>query len=87
MVLEPIYNCLHQELSNQEVLHADETSYRVLDSHKEKTYYWLYASGKSEEKKLCSTSTQIHVPLTNPKGFYNHLVVSCIRMLMQPTGS
>ena len=49
MVLEPIYNCLHQELSNQEVLHADETSYRVLNTHKEKTFYWLYASGKSEE--------------------------------------
>ena len=48
MVLEPIYNCLHQELSNQEVLHADETSYRVLNTHKEKTFtgYMLQVKAK-----------------------------------------
>lgn len=46
-VLEPIYRCHHQVLSEQEVLHADETRYRVLDS-----YYWLYTSGKSEEKQI-----------------------------------
>lgn len=69
MVLEPIYNCLHQELSNQEVLHADETSYRVLNTHKEKTFYWLYASGKSEEKQVVLYEHANSRSVDEPKSF------------------
>lgn len=47
-VLEPVYQLLKETLQEQEVLHADETTYTVLDVPKATTYYWLYTSGKSE---------------------------------------
>lgn len=37
---------LLNKLRQQEVLHADETSYRVLESQKAKNYFWLLMSGK-----------------------------------------
>ncbi|NYS50034.1 transposase, partial [Streptococcus danieliae] len=36
-------------LREQSVLHADETSYRVLESDTNLTYFWTFLSGKNEE--------------------------------------
>lgn len=48
-VLAPLYEVLKQELQKQDVLHADETYYRVLDAENKKTHYWVYLSGKAEK--------------------------------------
>lgn len=47
--LEPIYELLHEKLLEQPSIHADETSYRVLESDSQLTYYWTFLSGKQEE--------------------------------------
>lgn len=47
--LEPVYDLLCEKLSAQPILHADETSYRVLESDSYLTYYWTFLSGKHEE--------------------------------------
>ncbi len=36
---EPLYDLLHEKLLEQPILHADETSYQVLESDSQKTYY------------------------------------------------
>lgn len=40
--LKPIWNKLKEYLLKEELLHADETYYKVLSSDKQKTYYWLF---------------------------------------------
>ena len=40
------YERLRQELLKLEVIHADETPYRVLDSERAKDYVWTFLSGK-----------------------------------------
>ncbi|MDR2832226.1 MAG: IS66 family transposase [Streptococcaceae bacterium] len=51
-VFKRIYSLLHQELLTQEVAHADETSFRVLDSEKVKDTIWLFLSGASEDRQV-----------------------------------
>lgn len=55
--LSYIYSFLQSILLSQDVIHADETSFRVLESLKEKTYYWLIQSSKHAE---------------HPVAFYGH---------------
>lgn len=50
--LRPLYNLMHQELLAQDIIHADETPYRVLAIKKAKTYYWVYTSGKFAEYQI-----------------------------------
>ncbi|QEU47362.1 transposase [Schleiferilactobacillus harbinensis] len=50
--LRPLYNLMHQELLAQDIIHADETPYRVLAIKKAKTYYWVYTSGKFAEHQI-----------------------------------
>ncbi|CIS74541.1 transposase%2C ISSmi4 [Streptococcus pneumoniae] len=50
--LEPLYNLLRERLLTQPLLHADETSYRVLESDSHLTYYWTFLSGKSEKQGI-----------------------------------
>lgn len=50
--LEPIYNLLRQKLLEQPILHADETSYKVLESDTQLTYYWTFLSGKHDGKGI-----------------------------------
>ncbi|ARY90906.1 IS66 family transposase [Lacticaseibacillus styriensis] len=50
--LASLYELMHQTLLKQDVVHADETSYRVLESEKLKTYYWVFASGRAEDKQI-----------------------------------
>jgi transposase len=40
--LKPIWQKLKEHLLAEELLHADETYYKVLSSDKQKTYYWLF---------------------------------------------
>uniref|UniRef100_UPI00077BA89C IS66 family transposase n=1 Tax=Streptococcus pneumoniae TaxID=1313 RepID=UPI00077BA89C len=46
------YNLLRERLLTQPLLHADETSYRVLESDSQLTYYWTFLSGKSEKQGI-----------------------------------
>ncbi|HEX0484220.1 TPA: transposase [Streptococcus pneumoniae] len=50
--LEPLYNLLRERLLTQPLLHADETSYRVLESDSQLTYYWTFLSGKAENQAI-----------------------------------
>ncbi|MCM1532950.1 MAG: IS66 family transposase, partial [Ruminococcus flavefaciens] len=51
--LQYIYNLLQAELVKQEILHADETPYTVLESDTSKTYYWTFLTGKhNDDKKI-----------------------------------
>ncbi|CJA49348.1 transposase [Streptococcus pneumoniae] len=50
--LESLYNLLREKLLEQALLHADETSYRVLESDSQLTYYWTFLSGKSEKQGI-----------------------------------
>jgi len=50
--LDPIARRLHHYLLQEEILHADETSYRVIQSQKATTYYWLFCSGKESKHPI-----------------------------------
>ena len=50
--LESLYNLLREKLLEQPLLHADETSYRVLESDSQLTYYWTFLSGKAEKQGI-----------------------------------
>lgn len=49
---KPLYDLLRERLLKQKILHADETSYRVLESETIKTYYWTFLSCKQEKKPI-----------------------------------
>ncbi|MDQ8760318.1 IS66 family transposase, partial [Streptococcus ruminantium] len=49
---EPIYALLHEKLLEQPILHADETSYKVLECDRQLTYYWTFLSGKQEAQGI-----------------------------------
>ena len=49
---EPLYDLLREKLLEQPILHADETSYKVLESDSQLTYYWTFLSGKHEEQGI-----------------------------------
>ena len=49
---EPIYDLLHEKLLEQPILHADETSYKVLENDSQLTFYWTFLSGKHEKKGI-----------------------------------
>ena len=49
---ETIYDLLREKLLEQPILHADETSYKVLESDSQLTYYWTFLSGKHEEQGI-----------------------------------
>ena len=50
--LSSIYQLLRKELLKLDVIHADETPYRVLDSERVKDYVWTFLSGKHAEKPI-----------------------------------
>ncbi|RND45527.1 Transposase [Lacticaseibacillus paracasei] len=66
-----LYELMHQTLLKQTVVHADETSYRVLESEKVNTYFWVFASGRAEDEQIIlyehadSRATEV------PKNFLN----------------
>ena len=50
--LSSLYELLRKELLKLDVIHADETPYRVLDSERVKDYVWTFLSGKHTEKPI-----------------------------------
>ncbi|WP_414625398.1 IS66 family transposase [Enterococcus faecium] len=44
--LDPLGERLRVYLNQEEILHGDETSYRVIESAKTDTYYWQFCTGK-----------------------------------------
>lgn len=50
--LESLYKLMHRDLLAQDVIHADETPYRVLDLKKAQTYYWVYTSSKHSAHQI-----------------------------------
>ena len=49
---EPLYQLLREKLLSQERIHADETSYKVLESQTSMTYFWTFLSGKNEKEPI-----------------------------------
>ena len=54
---EPLYQLLKEKLLEQKFLHADETTYRVLESETVKTFYWTFLSDKQAKKNNYSISS------------------------------
>lgn len=50
--LEPVYRELHRLLVEETVLHADETTLRVLSESGLKAYMWLYRTGRSSRWQI-----------------------------------
>lgn len=75
--LEPLYDLFRKELVKQPVLHADETSYRVIESLKAKTYYWMFCSGHLETHPIVlyhhAESRGNEVPKAFLEGFKGYL--------------
>ncbi|QQQ64581.1 transposase [Pseudoalteromonas sp. GCY] len=44
-LFKPLYDRLHEVLLQQPVLHADETTVKVVKEDKQTSYMWLYCSG------------------------------------------
>ena len=49
---ELLYQLLKEKLLEQKFLHADETTYRVLESETVKTFYWTFLSDKQAKKTI-----------------------------------
>jgi transposase len=44
-LFKPLYDLLHQHILTQTVLHADETTLKVINDARVKSYMWVYCSG------------------------------------------
>lgn len=44
-LFKPLYDLLHQQLLQQTVIHADETTLKVINDERVKSYMWVYCSG------------------------------------------
>ena len=53
-----------EKLLEQKFLHADETTYRVLESETVKTFYWTFLSDKQAKKQLLYI-IMIHIAVVN----------------------
>ena len=71
--LTPVYERLHKELLNREVLHADETTLQVLhEPGKEpesKSYMWLYRTGGDTDQPIALYEYRPDRGAKNPKAF------------------
>ncbi len=50
--LKPIYDALHHELTSQAVAHIDETTFNVIKSERQRTYYWVFQSSKQIDRQI-----------------------------------
>jgi transposase len=46
-LFKPLYDLLHQHLLTQEVIHADETTLKVINDERVKSYMWVYCASIS----------------------------------------
>lgn len=74
---EPLVQQMKEELLKEEVLHADETTFNVLESSRTKDYVWLFSSGRYANKRIHiyqhGPSRESKVPETFLKGFTGYL--------------
>lgn len=50
--LKPIWDKLKTHLVTEQLLHADETPYKVLSSDKQKSYYWLFRTIEEADRPI-----------------------------------
>lgn len=50
--LDHLTQRLRAHLNQEEILHADETNYRVIERGKKETYYWLFSTGKHGSRPI-----------------------------------
>ena len=55
-LVKPVYDTMHKQLLESEILHADETTLEVLEEPgrrpQSKSYMWVYTTGNAEKKKI-----------------------------------
>ena len=71
--LKPVYECLHRELVQRQVLHADETTLQVLhepgkSAHTD-SYMWLYRTSSDTDKHIVLYEYQPNRKADHPKEF------------------
>lgn len=71
--LKPVYECLHRELVQRQVLHADETTLQVLhepgkSAHTD-SYMWLYRTSGDTDKHIVLYEYQPNRKADHPKEF------------------
>lgn len=75
--LDPFAQRLQFYLNQEEILHGDETSYRVIESSKTDTYYWQFCTGKESKRPIVSyhhdESRSGEVPKKFLEGFMGYL--------------
>jgi transposase len=73
--LTPVYEYLHRQLMQENLLHADETSVQVLDepgkSAQSKSYMWLYRTSGSSKKPMVLFDYRPNRAKENPQKFLN----------------
>lgn len=71
--LKPVYEELHRQLLQEEILHADETELQVLHepgkAAKSKSYMWLYRTGKYAKHHIALYEYQPDRKQEHPKEF------------------
>ena len=50
--LDSLAQRLKSHLTQEEILHADETTYRVIEKGKKDTHYWLFSTGKHSTQPI-----------------------------------
>ncbi|WP_414838613.1 IS66 family transposase [Carnobacterium sp. TMP28] len=74
---EPLVQLMKKHLLKEDVLHADETTFKVLDSERTKDYVWLFSTGRYADKKIHiyqhGPSRSSEVPLAFLKGYQGYL--------------
>ncbi|UUX33915.1 IS66 family transposase [Fundicoccus culcitae] len=53
-----IYRALHDEILMHDIAHMDETTFRVLESDKQQTFYWILQSSQHHDHKVVYFSHQ-----------------------------
>ena len=89
--LKPVYECLHRELVQRQVLHADETTLQVLhepgkSAHTD-SYMWLYRTSGDTDKHIVLYEYQPNRKADHPKEFLKDFPDTCIRMDTRDTMS
>ena len=71
--LEPIYQRLREELTKEEVIHADETTLKVLKTKErptpKKAYMWLYRTSGCAEKNIVLYDYKLNRKIENAEEF------------------
>ena len=80
---EDIVSLMKQELLQAEVLHADETTYKILaDKNHQKSYVWLFSTGKYAHKPIYIYHVGPSRGAEVPKAFLD-CIVSSVREPLQ----